>query len=150
MKDLEILVKRIARKPTYTIGKMYIDGVYFCDTLEDYDRLYYGGIKEAGKTAIPTGRYELILTNYSPRFGAKEPYKSLCNGCVPLIANVPMFSGVRIHIGNSDADTDGCLLVGKNKIVGRVVESKATFTTLMNKYLTPARKRKQRAYITIK
>lgn len=100
MKDLEILVKRIARKPTYTIGKMYIDGVYFCDTLEDRDRLHFGERKIAGKTAIPEGRYDLVLNNYSPRFGAKEPYRTLCNGYVPLIANVPQFSGVRIHIGN--------------------------------------------------
>ena len=147
---MELTLKRIARKNDYTIGHLYVDGIFFCDTLEDYDRLYFGGIKEAGKTAIPCGRYQVILNNYSPRFGAKEPYKSLCGGCVPLIANVPRFSGVRIHIGNSASETDGCVLVGKNTVVGRVLESRSTFTTLMNKYLTPARKRKENVYITIK
>lgn len=147
---MEILLRRIARKPTYTIGKLYINGVYFCDTLEDYDRLYFGGSKVQGKTAIPCGRYEVLLDNYSPRFGNKEPYKTLCNGYVPLINNVPFFSGVRIHIGNVAEHTDGCLLVGKNTIVGQVTDSRNTFTMLMVKYLNPARKRKEKVYITIK
>ena len=147
---MDMLLHRIARKSEYTIGRLYINGAYVCDTLEDYDRLYYGKKKVKGKTAIPCGKYEVILNNYSPRFGAKEPYKSVCGGCVPLIANVPDFSGVRIHIGNTAGDTDGCPLVGKNKVVGRVIDSKATFVSLMNKYLTPARKRKEKVYITIK
>jgi hypothetical protein len=148
--NMELLLKRIARKPTYTIGKLYVNNVYTCDVLEDYDRIYYGGSKVAGKTAIPCGRYEVVLNNYSPRFGNKEPYKSLCGGCVPLINNVPKFSGVRIHIGNTENDTDGCLLVGKNTVVGRVTDSKVTFAALMNKHLTPARKRNENVYITIK
>lgn len=148
--DMELLLKRIARKPTYTIGRLYINNVYACDVLEDYDRIYFGGSKVAGKTAIPCGRYEVLLDNYSPRFGNKEPYKALCGGCVPLINNVPQFAGVRIHCGNTALDTDGCLLVGKNTVVGKVMESKATFTMLMNKYLTPARIRKEKVFITIK
>ena len=147
---MEILLHRIARKMDYTIGRLYVNGAYVCDTLEDCDRLYYGKKKVKGKTAIPCGRYEVIMNNYSPRFGAKEPYRSVCGGCVPLIANVPDFSGVRIHIGNTAADTDGCPLVGKNKLVGKVLESKATFVALMTKYLNPARKRKERVSITIK
>lgn len=97
---MELLLKRIARKPTYTIGRLYVDNAYVCDVLEDYDRIYFGGSKVAGKTAIPCGRYQVVLNNYSPKFGNKEPYKSLCGGCVPLIANIPNFSGVRIHCGN--------------------------------------------------
>ena len=151
---MELILERKYRKPTYTIGKLYVvlNGVkqVISDTLEDYDRIYFGGSKVAGKTAIPCGRYEVVLNNYSPKFGNKEPYKTLCGGCVPLIANVPNFSGVRIHIGNSECDTDGCPLVGKNTVVGRVTDSKATFTMLMNKYLTPARKRKEKVFITIK
>ena len=69
---------------------------------------------------------------------------------MPLISNIPNFSGVRIHIGNTENDTDGCPLVGRNTVVGRVTDSKATFTMLMNKYLTPARNRKEKVYITIK
>lgn len=146
---MEITLKRIARRPTYTIGRLYINGVYLCDTLEDYDRIYFGGSKVAGKTAIPCGRYEVILNNYSPRFGAQKFYKDVCNGLLPLIANVPNFSGIRIHVGNSEADTDGCVLVGENKVVGRVVNSKATFKKLMDAHMTPARKRKDRVFITI-
>lgn len=151
---MELILERKYRKPTYTIGKLYVvlDGVKqaISDTLEDYDRIYFGGSKVAGKTAIPCGRYEVLLNNYSPKFGNREPYKSLCGGCVPLISNIPNFSGVRIHIGNTENDTDGCPLVGRNTVVGKVTDSKATFTMLMNKYLTPARNRKEKVYITIK
>ena len=92
----------------------------------------------------------VVLNNYSPKFGNKEPYKTLCGGCVPLIANVPNFSGVRIHIGNSEHDTDGCPLVGRNTAVGRITDSKATFAMLMDKYLNPAKKRKEKVFITVK
>lgn len=146
---MEILLKRIARKATYTIGRVYIDGTYFCDSLEPYDRLYFGGSKVAGKTAIPRGRYEVLLNNYSPRFGGREPYRTLCNGCVPLINNVSGFSGVRIHIGNFDSDTDGCPLVGENKVVGQVINSRVTFTRLMERHLNPAKQRKEKVFITI-
>lgn len=151
---MELILERKYRKPTYTIGKLYVvlNGVkqVISDTLEDYDRIYFGGSKVAGKTAIPCGRYEVVLNNYSPRFGNKEPYKSLCGGCVPLIAGVPNFSGVRIHIGNSEHDTDGCPLVGRNTVVGRITDSKATFVMLMDKYLNPAKKRKEKVFITVK
>ena len=101
---MELLLKRIARKPTYTIGRLYVNNVYVCDVLEDYDRIYFGGSKVAGKTAIPCGRYEVLLNNYSPKFGNREPYKSLCGGCVPLISNIPNFSGVRIHCLTPDME----------------------------------------------
>ena len=151
---MELILERKYRKPTYTIGKLYVvsNGVkqVISDTLEDYDRIYFGGSKVAGKTAIPCGRYEVVLNNYSPKFGNKEPYKTLCGGCVPLIANVPNFSGVRIHIGNSEHDTDGCPLVGRNTVVGRITDSKDTFVMLMDKYLNPAKKRKEKVFITVK
>ena len=147
--NMEIYLKRIARKSTYTIGRLYINGTYFCDTLEPYDRLYFGLPKVWGSTAIPQGRYEILLNNYSPKFGNKEPYKYLCNGCVPLINNVNDFSGVRIHIGNESKDTDGCPLVGENKVVGKVINSKVTFTRLMNEHLNPAKQRKEKVFITI-
>ena len=146
---MELLVKRMARKDAYTIGRLYVNGKYFCDTVEDCDRLYFGKPKVVGLTAIPVGRYEVLLNNYSPKFGAKEPYKSVCNGCVPLIANVPQFSGVRIHCGNTAQDSRGCIIVGINKKVGMVLESKATFTSLMKKHLLVARDNKEEVYITI-
>ena len=86
-----------------TIGKLYIDGEYFCETLEDKDRyLEGGGKKEYGKTAIPRGTYGVIIT-MSNRF-KKE---------LPLLLNVPQFEGIRIHAGNTAVDTDGCILLGR-------------------------------------
>lgn len=146
---MELRLKRIARKDRYTIGRLYVNGVYFCDTLENPDRLYFGKPKVKGQTAIPRGRYAVSLNVYSPRFGAKEPYKSINNGCVPLVNDVPNFEGVRIHIGNTAADTDGCPLVGQNKVVGQLVSSRVTYERLMKTYLVPARQRKEQVYITV-
>lgn len=146
---MEILLKRIARRNDYTIGRLYIDNTYFCDTCEDRDRLYFGEKKVMHKTAIPCGRYEITQDIISPRFGSKEPYKSVCKGCVPRLLNVPQFDGVLLHIGNSASDSSGCILVGKNKVVGMVLNSKSTWTTLMQKYLLPAKKKKEKIYITI-
>lgn len=146
---MEILLKRIARRNDYTIGRLYIDNTYFCDTCEDRDRLYFGEKKVMHQTAIPCGRYEITQDIISPRFRSKEPYKSVCKGCVPRLLNVPQFDGVLIHIGNSASDSSGCILVGKNKVVGMVLNSKSTWTTLMQKYLLPAKKKKEKIYITI-
>lgn len=104
-----IEVKRIYNKADYTIGKMYIDGEYFCDTLEDTDRGLAQGMslselkemKEYGKTAIPTGEYVLTIT-YSNRFAKM----------MPLINDVPAFSGARIHPLNTSKETEGCIGVG--------------------------------------
>ncbi len=93
-----IEVKRFEFKDTYTVGKMYIDNIYECYTLEDVVRK---GAKVNGQTAIPTGTYNLII-NHSNRF----------NRDLPLLENVPNFTGVRIHAGNTSAHTEGCILVG--------------------------------------
>ena len=93
-----IEVKRFEFKDTYTVGKMYIDNIYECYTLEDVVRK---GAKVNGQTAIPTGTYNLII-NHSNRF----------NRDLPLLENVPNFTGVRIHSGNTSANTEGCILVG--------------------------------------
>lgn len=106
----KVEIKRTFKGAEYTIGKLYIDGAYFCDTLEDTVRT---GEKIAGKTAIPAGTYKVKIT-WSPRF---KRY-------LPEILNVPNFSGVRIHAGNSALDTEGCVLLGLNKVKARVVCSK--------------------------
>lgn len=122
---MKLIVKRKHFKEGYTIGKLYIDynnnfePEYFCDTLEDKVRL--DGQKIYGKTAIPAGTYRLLLT-FSPKF----------NRVLPLINNVPGFSGVRIHAGNTAADTEGCILVGQNKEVGKVINSQVTFLKLFS------------------
>lgn len=120
---IELKLVRKYLKEEYTIGKLYIDGVYFCDTLEDAVRDIYKGnctAKIYGRTAIPCGKYT-VLYNYSPK------YKKL----MPRLMDVPCFSGILIHPGNTHSDTDGCILVGENKQVGKVLSSRITFNKLI-------------------
>lgn len=121
---MKLTLKRIALRSTYTIGRLYVDGNYFCDTLEDTVRdlnkngkFDNGEKKVYAKTAIPYGTYEIKWT-YSPRF---KKY-------TPQLMNVPSFEGIRIHSGNSSTDTEGCLLLGENKKVGMVLNSRATIS----------------------
>ena len=97
---MELLLKRIARRNGYTIGKLHVNGKYVCDTIEDQDRFFYGKPKMKGETAIPCGRYEVVQNIFSNRFGNKTFYKNLCNGYLPRLLNVPQFEGVLIHCGN--------------------------------------------------
>lgn len=136
---MNLTLKRIALKPTYTIGKLYIDDNYFCDTLEDTvrdlnkDGKFDNGEKKIkGKTAIPYGTYEITTNIVSQRFKNRvwaKPY----GGKIPRLINVPSFDGVLLHPGSSAEDTSGCLLVGKNTIVGRLADSQKTFHALMQK-----------------
>lgn len=124
---MNIQLKRIAKKETYTIGKLYLDGIYFCDTIEDKDRglnqtMLINDIKKKkvyGETAIPTGTYKLVI-DYSNRFKKNMAH----------ILNVPGYEGIRIHTGNTAKDSLGCIIVGKNKVVGKVVESRDTYNQL--------------------
>lgn len=127
---MRLTLKRIANKKDYCIGKLYINGVYFCDTLEDVDRGLSDAMTEEeirelkikGKTAIPVGIYTVLMT-YSPKY----------QKIMPLINNVKGYSGIRIHSGNSAKDTEGCLLVGKNTVVGRLTDSRNTFNALFKR-----------------
>lgn len=108
---MNIIVKRIAKRASYTIGKLYIDGTYFCDTLENPIRDLSKEKKIYGNTAIPAGTYKIVLDAVSPRFKDRawaKPY----DGKLPRLLNVPQFDGVLIHPGNTSADTSGCILVG--------------------------------------
>jgi hypothetical protein len=135
---MKLVLKRIAKKSNYTIGKLYVDGTYFCDTLEDTDRGLSDSMKITeiqskkiyGETAIPTGVYDITLNVYSPKFGAKSFYKEVCNGYLPRLLNVKGFDGILIHSGNKPTDTLGCILVGENKAVGQVLNSQTTFKKL--------------------
>jgi len=109
-------LKRIFKGNQYTIGKLYIDGEYFCDTLEDVVRPE----KIKNETAIPAGTYDVIL-NMSNRF----------KKILPLLLRVPNYEGVRIHSGNTKEDTSGCILVGENKVKGQVINSKQKMNELM-------------------
>ena len=150
---MELELKRIARRDTYTIGRLYIDGEYFCDTCEDRDRGLRQDLpvsvnqarKVRGQTAIPTGRYRVTLGVKSPKYSKKKQYAA-CNGYVPRLINVPAFDGILIHIGNTAADSEGCILVGRNKKVGMVLESTNTFWQLYSRL----QEAKDAIYITIK
>lgn len=96
---MELKLNRIFLGSSATIGELYVNGEHIADTLED--RVRPEGEKVYGKTAIPEGTYEMVLS-YSPRF----------KKILPEILNVPNFTGIRIHCGNSSADSSGCILVG--------------------------------------
>lgn len=150
---MELLLKRIARKNTYTIGHMYVDGTYFCDTIEDTDRGLSQSLsieenkkkKVKEETAIPTGRYQVTLGVKSHRFAQKAAY-GFCKGFLPRLVGVPAFEGVLIHIGNTSKDSAGCILVGQNKAVGKVLNSTETFRKLYEKL----KNAKEIIWITIK
>lgn len=135
---MKLLLRRIFKGPRYTIGKLSINGVYECDTLEDQDRGLTSQMsleeikakKVYGVTAIPTGTYSINMITVSPKFKDRawaKPYK----GILPRLENVKGYEGVLIHVGNKAEDTLGCILVGENKVKGQVINSTATFYELM-------------------
>ena len=150
---MELLLERIARRDTYTIGHLSIDGKRFCDTCEDTDRGLRQDLplsvnqakKRRGITAIPVGRYRVTLDVKSPKYSKKKQY-DFCKGFVPRLINVPAFEGILIHIGNTAADSEGCILVGRNTKVGMVLESTNTFKALYE----VLRKATDPIYITVK
>lgn len=126
---MRILLQRHALKAGYTIGRMEINGRYFCDTLEDTDRGLresmtedeIAALKVKGATAIPTGTYRIDMQTRSPRFGR----------VLPRLVSVKGYSGVLIHSGNTADDTEGCILVGENRERGKVLNSRATLESLL-------------------
>ena len=167
---MELILTRIAKKKDYTIGKLSLspspllkerepetlqkepesehpalqggDGgrlIYFCDTLEPTWRDYqHGGRKIKGRSAIPEGRYAVVIS-YSPKF----------KQWLPILLGVPNFSGVRIHAGNTVEDTEGCILVGKNREVGKVLESRKWLAGLKHK-IVEAKERGEAVWITVR
>ena len=134
---MEILLHRVARKQNYTIGHLYINGERFCDTIEDTDRdLNRNGVFDAGEikipseTAIPNGRYRVTMKIQSPKFSKKPEYNWWKPGgkfgMLPRLLNVPHFEGILIHAGSSEKSSAGCIIVGRNTIIGRVTESMIT------------------------
>lgn len=132
-----INVKRIYKGTRYTVGRLLLDGTYFCDTLEDRDRGLSSDmtaeeiarIKVAGETAIPTGMYDVTLDVVSPRFAVHKAYRFCC-GKLPRLIDVPGFNGILIHAGNTAEDSSGCILVGVNSSKGRLTNSMAIFRIL--------------------
>lgn len=142
---MNILLKRFALKPLYTVGHIYIDGKYITDSLEPPSRHLTSEMKVSAiqraklpdGTAIPTGTYRILITR-SPRFGK----------WLPLLLDVPGFSGVRIHAGNTKADTTACILPGKNRYPGRVISSTLALHDIINR-MTAALSRGEKIFITI-
>ena len=132
---MEITVKRTFKGASYTIGKLYIDGQYFSDTIEDVVRHLPAVCPDTPKgrgckckekvyarTAIPAGTYEVTM-EYSPRF----------KRTLPFLHDVPHFLGILIHSGNTDADSAGCILVGRNIVKGKVLDSRVTLDALIKR-----------------
>ena len=119
---MKLTLKRIAKRADYTIGRLEDEnGVKICDTLEPTWRDYKGGeLKVPRKSAVPEGTYPVVVTK-SWKFGKY----------LPLLVGVPGFEGIRIHSGNTNKDTDGCILVGQNLEKGKVLMSRITLERLM-------------------
>lgn len=112
---MKLRVERLWKKPAYTVGRLFVDGKLFCNTLEDTVRDLSNEKKVYGKTAIPYGEYRVVY-NWSPKFGRN----------LPRLLNVPAFEDILIHPGNTADDSAGCILVGRNTEVGRLTESRYT------------------------
>lgn len=117
---MHLQVRRIWFTEISTIGKLFLDGNFFCYTLEDKVRA--DGMKVKGKTAIPSGTYEIVI-DHSNRFQKQMPH----------ILNVPMFEGIRIHSGNTSFDTEGCILLGENHSTDFVGDSRVAFSKFFPK-----------------
>lgn len=109
---IKLKLERFFFGEKYTIGRLFVNGTYFCDTLEDRVRDLTNEKKVYGETAIPAGTYEVRVT-WSPTFKRN----------LPLLLGVPHFTGIRMHRGNTIKDTLGCILVGENKVKGMVINS---------------------------
>lgn len=164
---MELILRRIAKKKGYTIGRLYIkseetkdkpitphsegkaqsslskergggEALYFCDTLEPQWRDYNNGAyKIKGKSAIPEGRYAVVIS-WSPKM----------KKWLPILLNVPKFSGIRIHAGNTAKDTEGCILVGENREVGKVLDSRMWLSRLKQK-IVEAKERGEGVWIRV-
>ena len=132
---MKVRVERKWPKATYTIGRFYIDGIFYCNSLEDCDRglkqtdslSFIKSRKVAGETAIPKGTYAVTMNVTSPKYAGVAWYWNLCRGKMPRLVDVPGFDGILIHTGNTAIDTRGCILVGRNTKVGRLTDSTACF-----------------------
>lgn len=140
---MELTLTRIAKRKTYTIGRLSINDEYFCDTLEPTWRDYaHGAYKVKGKSAIPEGRYAIVIT-WSPRM----------KKWLPLLVGDHDFNkkwqGVRIHAGNTAKDTEGCILVGQNRQVGQVLDSRLWLHRLLQR-ITDAKEQNEAVWLTVK
>lgn len=138
---MEIKVDRKWKKGKYTIGRLYIDGEFICNTIEDTDRGLTQNMSEEeikskkiyGQTAIPTGRYKVLMNVVSPKFSQKEFYMNVCKGKVPRLEGVKGFSGILIHSAATADNVEGCIGVGFNTEIGRLNSIKEAFEKVYSK-----------------
>ena len=137
---MNLVLDRFFKGPKYTVGHLYIDSKYFCDTIEDVDRGLLDSMslaeiqskKVSSETAIPRGIYKVTLDVVSPKYSKRDFYIKVCNGKVPRLLNVKGFEGILIHAGNTEEDSAGCIILGENKVKGKVINSRATFEKFYN------------------
>lgn len=137
---MKLVLKRINNQDNYCEGKLYIDGIYQCDVIEDTDRSLTNEMsiteiqskKVYGETAIPKGTYQITLDVVSPKFKDRS-WATFCEGKLPRLLDVPGFEGVLIHTGNEASNSLGCLLVGQKTKDGWVSNSTQTFKDLYYK-----------------
>lgn len=152
-----LMLDRKWPRDTYTIGRLYVNGTYICNTLEDTDRGLDYRMTEAqirrkkvyGETAIPKGTYLVDMGTVSPKYKAVAWYDKLCDGKMPRLKAVPGFDGILIHPGTTALDTKGCILVGRNTKPGQLSESRATFQWLYVK-MSAAVKRGEQIVLEIR
>lgn len=157
---MELLIKRIARRKDYTIGNLFVNGKLFCQTVEDTDRdlnrngrFDNGEAKVYAQTAIPNGRYRVTMAVQSPKFSQRREYdwwkpNGLC-GMLPRLLDVPHFEGILIHAGSSARSSAGCIIVGRNTVVGGVTDSMATCKRLYPLLWEAQMKRNEQIWITV-
>lgn len=142
---LHLTLIRAYKKDTYTIGRLYAGGRFICNTIEDKDRGLNQFMSESdiqkvkvkAETAIPIGTYKLVVS-MSPKFGRK----------LIEIQNVPAYSGVRVHRGNTAQDSAGCVIVGMNTEKGKVTNS-TKYEELLTTMVESAINNKEECYLTI-
>lgn len=153
---MEILVYRKWKKPDYTVGRMSIDGEIICNTMEDTDRGLDDGMQDwqirnkkiPNVTAIPTGRYKIDMDTISPKFSKYPFYMEVCQGKLPRLKNVKGFEGILLHCGADHSNSSGCILLGLNKVRGKLTDTKETFKKVYA-MMKEAHNKGETIYITI-
>lgn len=137
---MKVELIRIFNCATYCIGRLYVNGRYVCDTIEDTDRGLSATMPLADivrtkikhQTAIPVGTYSVRIDIDSPKFKQKQFYLDNCDGKLPRVMNVPAYEAILFHCGVNQNSTSGCIIVGFNTIKGRVTNSQQAFIRLYN------------------
>ena len=141
---MKLTIKRTITRNNYTLGELYIDGQFFCSTLEDKDRgltqsmsvKQIKSMKVPGETAIPKGTYKVTLDIVSPKFSKYPFYMEVCEGKLPRLIDVKGYEGVLIHVADGikrDALLQGCIGIGNLSSEEYLMNGKQVFTEFYNR-----------------